>query len=72
MLLTAAIFVTIWFVTLYPWLSIGFERDHAPVPGQPLSAPKRANLKWKLVANTLLAACLTALVVYWHRHGAPL
>lgn len=72
MLLTIAIFITIWFVTIYPLLNIGAVRDDAPVPGQPLSAPKAPNLRWKMVANTAIAVLLTAAIVWWHRHGAPL
>lgn len=72
MLLTAAIFITIWFVVIYPLLNIGALRDENPVPGQPLSAPKAPNLRWKLVANTIIAAILTAGIVWWYRHGAPL
>ncbi len=72
MLLTFAIFVSIWFMTIFILLPIGLQRDDAPVPGQPLSAPKNLNIKRKIIANTVISAMLTAAIVGWHWYGAPL
>jgi predicted secreted protein len=58
--LAIVIFITSWFILLFILLPIGLVREDNPVPGQPLSAPKKVGWGWKLAVNTVLSLVVTA------------
>lgn len=58
--LAVVIFITSWVVLLFILLPIGIVREDNPIPGQPLSAPKKIFLKQKMLINTVLSLLVTA------------
>lgn len=73
------IYILIWWVTLFAVLPFGAERDAAPAPGHDRGAPRKAGLKAKLVATSLIALALLGVlellvrldIVRWHDWFAP-
>lgn len=59
-----AMYVVIWWITLFAVLPWGNAPSDEPIPGQEQSAPKKPRLRIKLLVNTALAALVWGLV-YW-------
>jgi predicted secreted protein len=53
-----AVYVIIWFLALFPVLSIGANRSDNPVPGTPESAPDNPRLLFKFALATGISAVL--------------
>ena len=53
-----AVYILIWWVSLFPVLSIGATRSADPLPGTPESAPDNPRLLFKFSLATGIAAVL--------------
>jgi predicted secreted protein len=53
-----AVYVLIWFVSLFTVLPIGANRSANPAPGTPESAPDNPRLLFKFALTTVIAAVL--------------
>lgn len=58
-----AVYILIWFVSLFPVLSVGANRSANPLPGTVESAPDNPRLLLKFAITTCIAAVLW-LIVY--------
>lgn len=56
------IYILIWWVMLFTVLPIGVERAEEEDRGHDAGAPKQANLKKKLILNTLISAAILAVI----------
>jgi predicted secreted protein len=59
-----AIFFVVWFLALFITLPFGVKRVENPEPGQDHGAPEQPYMWHKLGASFILAALLTAGLVY--------
>jgi len=53
-----AVYILIWWVSLFPVLSIGANRSADPLPGTPESAPDNPRLLFKFAVTTAIATVL--------------
>jgi predicted secreted protein len=53
-----AVYVIVWFLSLFPVLSAGAERSANPMPGTPESAPDNPHLLFKFVVTTGIATVI--------------
>jgi predicted secreted protein len=53
-----AVYILIWWVSLFPVLSIGAKRSADPLPGTPESAPDNPRLLFKFAITTGIAMVL--------------
>lgn len=68
------IYLLIWWVMLFTVLPLGVERHDDPGRGFDAGAPKKADLKRKLILNTVISAVILAViealayfgVINWH------
>ena len=56
------IYLLVWWVMLFTVLPLGVEREETPQKGFDAGAPKYANLKRKLVLNSILSAVFVAIL----------
>lgn len=56
------IFLLIWWVMLFTVLPLGVERNDDGANGNDIGAPKFANLKKKLILNTIISAVILAVI----------
>lgn len=56
------IYLLIWWVTLFMILPLGVERHDEPGKGYDSGAPKSADIKKKLLLNTLVSAIIMAVI----------
>jgi predicted secreted protein len=67
LVLALAIYIFIWWITLFAVLPFGVRTQHEEgsiVPGTPESAPARPRLLRVFVINTIVATIIFA-IVYW-------
>ena len=67
LVLALAIYIFIWWITLFAVLPFGVRTQHeegSVVPGTPESAPARPRLLRVFVINTIVATIIFA-IVYW-------
>ena len=61
---TAVIFAIVWWLILFMVLPFGAAPPDEVEPGMATSAPAKPRMGVKLAITTVLAACLTALIVW--------
>jgi predicted secreted protein len=62
LLYASFIYLLIWWVMLFTILPMGVERHDEPGKGFDPGAPKFANLKKKLILNTVVSAVILAVI----------
>ena len=61
---TAVIFAIVWWLILFMVLPFGAAPPDEVEPGMATSAPAKPRMGVKLAITTVLAACVTALIVW--------
>ena len=65
----AAVFIIVWWLVLFMVLPFGAVPPDDVEPGTEPGAPARPRLAVKLAVTTLIALCLTALIVWVIQSG---
>lgn len=56
------IYFLIWWLTIFAVLPLGVQRDDSPQAGNDAGAPKNADLKKKIILNTIISAVILAII----------
>ncbi|MGE5540097.1 MAG: DUF1467 family protein [Gemmatimonas sp.] len=60
----AVVFIVIWWLTWFCALPIGVRQAENPEAGHEPGAPAQSYLWWKLLGTTVVAAAISAIVIW--------